>query len=201
MGADPDFPAFERFIATYRGGRAYSSEAEMLGRFGVFKANLKLASDRSEAAMLRGPRAGQKLETHGVTMHMDLTPDEFKAKFTGLRPPVDPTWGSAPKKYHARAVNISGTAASIDWNARGALTPIKNQGQCGSCWAFSATEQLESDYFLKYGQLKELSPQQITSCTTNCKLARRAALRRRAARVSCYSVYVVPLLLRHINNH
>ena len=35
VGADPDFPAFERFIATYRGGRAYSSEAEMLGRFGV----------------------------------------------------------------------------------------------------------------------------------------------------------------------
>merc|ERR1711977_744005 len=50
----------------------------------------------------------------------------------------------------------------------GAVTPIKNQGQCGSCWAFSATEQLESDYFLKFGVLKELSPQQVTSCTTSC---------------------------------
>merc|ERR1712217_248986 len=57
-------------------------------------------------------------------------------------------------------------ATSIDWNARGALTPVKNQGQCGSCWAFSATEQLESAYFQAYGQLKELSPQQLTSCDT-----------------------------------
>merc|ERR1712060_200126 len=48
------------------------------------------------------------------------------------------------------------------------MGPIKNQGQCGSCWAFSATEQLESAYFLQYGQLKELSPQQVTSCTTSC---------------------------------
>merc|ERR1711971_249595 len=59
-------------------------------------------------------------------------------------------------------------AASIDWRAKGAVTPVKNQGQCGSCWAFSATEQLESAYFLQYGVLQELSPQQVTSCTTTC---------------------------------
>merc|ERR1712203_266588 len=57
---------------------------------------------------------------------------------------------------------------SIDWNAKGVLTPIKNQGQCGSCWAFSATEQLESQYYQKYGTLKELSPQQVVSCDTTC---------------------------------
>merc|ERR1740121_952923 len=69
--------------------------------------------------------------------------------------------------------NFSGVAsdyktASIDWRSKGAVTPIKNQGQCGSCWAFSATEQLESEYFLAYGTLQELSPQQIASCTTTC---------------------------------
>ena len=56
--------------------------------------------------------------------------------------------------------------SSIDWVKRGAVTPVKNQGQCGSCWAFSATEQIESDNFLATGQLLELSPQQITSCDT-----------------------------------
>merc|ERR1719510_530178 len=71
-------------------------------------------------------------------------------------------------KLHPHANHIAASAGSIDWNAKGALTPIKNQGQCGSCWAFSATEQLESQYFQKYGTLKELSPQQITSCTTTC---------------------------------
>jgi len=69
---------------------------------------------------------------------------------------------------YAAQANASATAASIDWRTKGAVTAVKNQGQCGSCWAFSATEQLESDYFLQYGTLKELSPQQITSCDTTC---------------------------------
>ena len=62
-------------------------------------------------------------------------------------------------------------ADSFDWrdvNGINYCTPIRNQSGCGSCWAFSATEQLESDYFLTYGVLKELSPQQVTSCTTSC---------------------------------
>merc|ERR1712037_74941 len=45
-------------------------------------------------------------------------------------------------------------------------TPVKNQGQCGSCWAESATEQIESNHFLATGKLVELSPQQVTSCDT-----------------------------------
>merc|ERR1712187_446348 len=71
-------------------------------------------------------------------------------------------------KLHPTASNVSAKAQSIDWNELGALTPIKNQGQCGSCWAFSATEQLESQFKQKYGSRKELSPQQITSCDTTC---------------------------------
>jgi len=54
----------------------------------------------------------------------------------------------------------------IDWRPKGAVSPVKNQGQCGSCWAFSATEQIESNNFLKTGHLPILSPQQITSCDT-----------------------------------
>jgi len=57
---------------------------------------------------------------------------------------------------------------SIDWRLTEAVTPIKNQGQCGSCWAFSATETIESHFIIgegmKYGV--SLSPQQVTSCTT-----------------------------------
>merc|ERR1711907_387063 len=57
--------------------------------------------------------------------------------------------------------------ASIDWRTTDAVTPIKNQGQCGSCWAFSATEAIESQLALTGGDewSIELSPQQITSCT------------------------------------
>merc|ERR1711920_183795 len=57
--------------------------------------------------------------------------------------------------------------ASIDWRYAKAVTPIKNQGQCGSCWAFSATEAIESQLALTGGDEFpiELSPQQVTSCT------------------------------------
>lgn len=48
------------------------------------------------------------------------------------------------------------------------LTPVKNQGQCGSCWAFSATEQLESQFAQQFGALEVLSPQQLVSCDPNC---------------------------------
>jgi len=57
---------------------------------------------------------------------------------------------------------------SIDWRLTEAVTPIKNQGQCGSCWAFSATETIESHFILGEGMTYgvSLSPQQVTSCTT-----------------------------------
>merc|ERR1712066_1055567 len=59
--------------------------------------------------------------------------------------------------------------ASIDWRFTKAVTPVKNQGQCGSCWAFSATEAIESQMLLATGAKYDftLSPQQIASCTPN----------------------------------
>merc|ERR1719213_1291256 len=79
-----------------------------------------------------------------------MKPDGFKA--------------TAPlyeKKYARRS------PASINWRDTEAVTAIKNQGQCGSCWAFSATEAVESQLVLTTGSefAIELSPQQIASCT------------------------------------
>merc|ERR1711894_425747 len=54
--------------------------------------------------------------------------------------------------------------AAVDWSTQGVLTPVKNQGQCGSCWAYSATEGIESYLAMNSGVLEELSEQQIVSC-------------------------------------
>lgn len=56
---------------------------------------------------------------------------------------------------------------SVDWRDKNIITPVKDQGMCGSCWAFSAAEGVESYFALKYGKLVELSEQQILDCTPN----------------------------------
>jgi C1A family cysteine protease len=81
----------------------------------------------------------------------------------GLKKPKDfkPTAPVADYTSQARG------AKSIDWRLTKAVTPVKNQGQCGSCWAFSATETIESQMILGSGGKYDftLSPQQIASCT------------------------------------
>lgn len=161
VASDPDFPKFEEFINKFRGGMGYGSEVETIGRFGIFKDNLRKAEERN-ARGLKNAKPNQKPETHGITQFMDLTAQEFTARAKGFRP------HSSIGPKNATIHETRPAAQSIDWNAKGALTPIKNQGQCGSCWAFSATEQLESQYFQKYGSLKELAPQQVVSCDTTC---------------------------------
>ncbi len=62
--------------------------------------------------------------------------------------------------------NFSALPASVDWSTKGAVTGVKDQGNCGSCWSFSATGALEGAYQIKYGSLVSFSEQNLVSCDT-----------------------------------
>lgn len=100
-----------------------------------------------------------------------MTEEEFAETRMGLREPRTDVQRNGPIKPRVTMlrdqVDKADPPTELDWTAKGVVAPVKNQGSCGSCWAFSAVGSLESSYALKFGQLVEFSEQQLVSCDTN----------------------------------
>lgn len=98
--------------------------------------------------------------TLGVNQFSDLSEAEFVAGFTGATPP---SMGDMP---HMQTFDANLEApASVDWTAQGGIVnAVKDQGQCGSCWAFSTVGTLESGYALSTGKLVNAAEQQLVDC-------------------------------------
>lgn len=128
----------------------YKSAEEVQYRLSVFNQTLARIARLNE----------QGGATFGVNKFSDLTPAEFKAKYlmsnyTSVR----------HEDVEVARSNVKAPAA-FDWRTKNAVSPVKNQEQCGSCWAFSATESIESVWFLAGNSMVELAPQQIVDCDT-----------------------------------
>lgn len=142
-------PTFEEWSSTY--GKTYEP-TERDYRNSVYDTNV---------AMINAHNSGNHTWTMGVNQFADLTAKEFAARYTGglLRPKRN------LRKQGYTISNETALPSSVDWEAKGAVTPVKNQQQCGSCWAFSTTGSVEGAWFLSKGQLVSLSEQQLVDCS------------------------------------
>lgn len=148
---------FDQFKKTH--GKSYLSTTEHSKRFGIFKENLeKIDKHNNEYSM------GMWTYRLGVNHLADMNFEEFKSKYLGTRLSLKqnttqsltifkslPSWLTVPK--------------DMDWRKHNIVTPIKNQEQCGSCWAFSTTGSLEGAHARATGNLVSLSEQQLVDCS------------------------------------
>jgi len=136
-------------------GRDYTSVEETMTRFAIFKDNLDY---------IRNHETLGKNHTLKMNKFGDLTNEEFVATYTGLMPRVRPSNIVKPRPV----IDTSALPASVDWNAAGKVTAVKNQQQCGSCWAFSTTGSTEAAYAIENNAAPiSLSEQQLVDCSSS----------------------------------
>ncbi len=149
---------FDSFKRHYR--RTYKGTHEEKSRLEQFKRNMALIDIRNAKELRAGGTA-----QHGITKFSDLSRDEIKKRYTNFKRNSDVSLSHFKKIDKNYKEHIKTTTTSVDWTGTYA-NAVRDQGYCGSCWAFSATEQIESDAiragYLSYGTL--LSEQQIVSC-------------------------------------
>jgi len=126
----------------------------------IYAHNYKWIHDHNKEAA-----NGKHLYTLGMNEYGDMLHHEFISVMNGFKKDYNST-----RRYQGSYMLIADHVAlpkSVDWRVKGAVTPIKNQGACGSCWSFSTTGSLEGAHFLKTGKLVSLSEQNLVDCSTS----------------------------------
>lgn len=143
--------AWTEFVQKH--GKTYRHD-EVYYRYSVFKKTVDY---------IDGHNAKESTFTVGINKFSDLTPQEFASMYLGTN--VDATT-YVKKGTPQSTTNAGSPPASWDWRKHGAVTAIKNQQQCGSCWSFSTTGSMEGCHFLTTKNLVGLSEQNLVDCST-----------------------------------
>ncbi|XP_074264073.1 cysteine proteinase mucunain-like [Silene latifolia] len=138
-------------------GKNYNGLGEKERRFSIFKDNLRYIDQRNSE------NRSFKL---GLNRFADLTNEEYKSMYLGIRPRPKSLLGRAKSDRYAFRDGDS-LPESIDWRKKGAVAEVKDQGSCGSCWAFAAIAGVEGINQIVTGDLISLSEQELVECDTS----------------------------------
>ncbi|PIN19573.1 Cysteine proteinase Cathepsin L [Handroanthus impetiginosus] len=144
----------EEWMSQY--GCSYKDDTEKAKRFGIFKKNVEYIESFNEA--------GTRPNKLAINKFADLTNEEFRTSRNGYKMR---SHQKSSKVSSFRYANVTAVPSSMDWRKKGAVTGVKDQGQCGCCWAFSAVAATEGINQLKTGKLISLSEQELVDCDTS----------------------------------
>ena len=139
-----------------RFSKKYSTLEELETRFDIFRSNIR--------DIISHNNVPNQNFTMGINQYTDLTHEEFKKKFIGEYKSYYNEMGSYGCNIFTSSA--SNSPVSIDWRKKNAVTSVKDQGQCGSCWSFSSTGASEGAWAISTGSLIDLSEEQLVECAT-----------------------------------
>ena len=145
-----DWKLFTNFQEKF--GKKYKNLIEIEDRFEIFRANLR-------TIIMHNLDHTQNF-TMGINQFTDLTGEEFKETFVSGYKRLE-SFGCGTFSSHG-----SGVSDSIDWTTKGVVNTVRDQGQCGSCWAFATTANAESVWAISTGKLLDLSEEFLVDCAT-----------------------------------